>query len=210
MSLWVPIHPFHTRLLWSKGSAQEQLRKAAVIWDGTSSHSVQEDLQLEYSWAICSHFTDGPLLLSFRDHPRFASHWGEPIGHLFTWLSFSSALSNFQSSPWPCHTLARIPFQSYIGGLGADTHLYFLLGLLGEPSVLRRQSAVLRDSVVTLWRTEEAKTGGRGCCAWKCTVHIISLRTWEMTSCSVRTVWAVVSQLYLRLRAYPLHAGTPL
>lgn len=132
-------------------------------------------------------FTKPFALAIHRNHKISTSHWSDRIGSLSIWLSSFSTLSNFQNSPWTS-TLGQNPRSLTNKQSWSWYSFTFPVGFFGEPLVLRLQNTVLRDSVVILWSTEEGKIRGRGCCAWKFIIHIISLYTWEMTSCFVRTV----------------------
>lgn len=150
-------------------------------------------------------FTNLSALVIHRDHKGSPSPWSDWIGSLSTWLSFPSSLINFQNSPW-IPTFGQNP-RSFTHKQSWNWYSFtFPVGFWGEPLVFRFQDAVLRDSVVRLQSTEEGKTRGRGGCPGKFIIHIISLYTWEMTRCFVRTVWAVLARRYPQLRACSLHS----
>lgn len=150
-------------------------------------------------------FTKLSALVIHRDHKGSTSPWSERIGSLSTWLSFPSSLSNFQNST-RTPTLGQNP-RSFTHKQSWSWYSFiFPVGFWGEHLVFRFQDAVLRDSVVRLQSTEEGKTCGGSGCTGKFIIHIISLYTWEITRCFVRTVWAVLARRYPRLRACSPHS----
>lgn len=165
---------------------------------------------VEYLWGICSYFTDCVYQALCSCHTQRSQRIYQSLErtnresfHLAFLLLLSQQFSKFHTNthPWP-----ESPFI-YTQAVLELILIYISCWVLGGGHlVFRFQDAVLRDSVVRLQSTEEGKTCGGSGCTGKFIIHIISLYTWEMTRCFVRTVWAVLARRYPRLRACSLHS----